>query len=106
MPVSERAKQFMPFAAVRGLNEALAMKERAMRLVQRTELSEESAEELNAKMALLHKGSMVSVTYFDNGEHLTLDGVVMLLDEVNRMLCIGDTRIPLDDVMELLIFVI
>lgn len=27
MPVSERAKQFLPFAALQGLNEALAAKE-------------------------------------------------------------------------------
>lgn len=31
MPVSERAKQFMPFAALRGLEEALAEQDRTYR---------------------------------------------------------------------------
>lgn len=28
MPISQRAKQFMPFSALKGLNEALALKEK------------------------------------------------------------------------------
>lgn len=32
MDISERAKQFMPFAALRGLEEALAKKEEEVRL--------------------------------------------------------------------------
>ena len=43
MPIEERAKQFMPFAALRGLPDALAAKEKV--LVPRIELSPEMAEE-------------------------------------------------------------
>ena len=45
MPQADRAKQFMPFDAVRGLREALAEKERI--LVPKKELSEEKKEELD-----------------------------------------------------------
>lgn len=41
MPVAERAKQFMPFAAVKGLNEALSKKENELSLVQKAELLED-----------------------------------------------------------------
>ena len=41
MPVSQRAKQFMPFAAVTGLDEALLAKERELGLTDRRELPEE-----------------------------------------------------------------
>lgn len=40
MPVSERAKQFMPFAAVKGLDEALQQKRHERELIPRAELSE------------------------------------------------------------------
>ena len=43
MPIEDRAKQFMPFAALKGLPEALAAKEKTT--VPKIELSEETAEE-------------------------------------------------------------
>lgn len=43
MPIEDRAKQFMPFAALKGLPDALAAKEKIT--VPKTELSEEMAEE-------------------------------------------------------------
>ena len=39
MPIEDRAKQFMPFAALKGLPEALAAREKI--IVPRAELSEE-----------------------------------------------------------------
>ncbi|AHF07231.1 hypothetical protein DESME_09420 [Desulfitobacterium metallireducens DSM 15288] len=101
MPVSERAKQFMPFAAVRGLNEALAKKERDLGIVQKTELSEEMADELNAKLALLQKGSIATVTYFCDGEYRSISGEVLLFNVVNRILRIADTKITFDDILDI-----
>ena len=51
MPVEDRAKQFMPFAALKGLPDALAARERI--IVPKTELSEEMAQELDASERLL-----------------------------------------------------
>ena len=45
----ERAKQFLPFDALKGLQEALRKKERELENVERIELSEESLEELENK---------------------------------------------------------
>ena len=42
MPVSERAKQFSPFAAVAGLDKALAEEERALFKTEKLELSEDA----------------------------------------------------------------
>ena len=57
MPRQDRAKQFMPFAALKGLPEAIAKKERIT--VRKIELSECMAEELNRKFLLLERGKMV-----------------------------------------------
>ena len=43
----ERAKQFMPFDAMKGLNEALRAKEERRTRVERKQLSEDMAEELS-----------------------------------------------------------
>lgn len=48
MERSERAKQFMPFAALKGFEELLAEKEKM--IVQKIELSEERKAELDDKM--------------------------------------------------------
>ena len=46
MPVEQRAKQFMPFAAVTGLDEAIKRVELEFEMRDRRELSEESLAEL------------------------------------------------------------
>ncbi len=101
MPVAERAKQFMPFAAVKGLNEALAKKERELGLIKKAELSEEMAEELNAKLTLLKKEDIVAAVYFWKGEYRSISGELMLLDDTNRILSIDDTKIAFDDLLDI-----
>ena len=54
MPVSERAKQFMPFAALKGLPEALTQMEREHNAKSKKELSEEMAADLNRSLLSLH----------------------------------------------------
>lgn len=98
MPIEERAKQFMPFAALRGLPEALATKEKV--LVPKIELSPEMAEELDRKMHLIAKGKMATVVYFCNGEYIKLTGLVARIDETSRLLQIVNTKIPFADILQ------
>ena len=63
MPVSQRAKQFMPFAALDGLEDALAQKERELTQVSKITLSADMLEELNAMLNSLHKNQEISITY-------------------------------------------
>lgn len=99
MSRQDRAKQFMPFAALKGLPDALAKKERIT--VQRIELSECMAEELNRKFLLLERGKMVTVTYYLQGEYVKMTGMVALVDNNYRILRIVDTRIHFDDVIDI-----
>ena len=99
MSVEERAKQFMPFAALRGLPEALAVKEKV--IVPRVELSEEMAAELDRKMHMLEKGKIAAVVYFSGDEYLKKTGVVARIDETARVLQIVNTVIPFDDILDI-----
>lgn len=98
MPIEERAKQFMPFAALRGLPDALAAKEKV--LVPKIELSPEMAEELDRRMHLIAKGKMATVVYFSNGEYIKITGLVARIDETGRILQIVNTKIPFDDILQ------
>ena len=67
MPISERAKQFMPFAAVTGLTQALERKERELMRVERKEPSEERAQKINQCLNEIEKGDEVTAVYFAQG---------------------------------------
>ena len=98
MSIEDRAKQFMPFAALRGLPDALAAKEKV--LVPKIELSPEMAEELDRRMHLIAKGKMATVIYFNNGEYIKITGLVARIDETSRILQIVNTKIPFADILQ------
>ncbi len=98
MSVEQRAKQFMPFAALRGLPEALAVKEKV--IVPKVELSEEMAAELDRKMHMLKKGKVAEVIYFSNDEYLKKTGMVAGIDETARALRIVNTVISFEDILD------
>lgn len=98
MSIADRAKQFMPFAALKGLPEALAAKERI--IVPKVELSEEMAVELDRKMHLLKRGEIATVVYFHKDEYLKITGMVARIDVTSRLLQIVNTKIDFDDILD------
>lgn len=100
MPIEDRAKQFMPFAALKGLPEALAAREKI--IVPRAELSEERAEELDFKMHRLCRGSLATVIFFSRGEYIKISGMVARIDETSRILQIVNTKIHFDDIWDII----
>ncbi len=99
MSREDRAKQFMPFAALKGYSEALRKKERI--IVSRRELSEEYGEELDRKLRQVQEGEMVSVVYYCRGEYVRLTGKVAKIDKEARMLRIVNEKIAFDDLYAL-----
>lgn len=100
MSREERAKQFMPFAALKGYPDALRKKEKIV--VPKMELSEEYQEELDHKLRQVHKNDMVTVVYFCNNEYLKLTGMVSRIDESSRILKIVNTRIAFEDLYDII----
>lgn len=101
MPVSLRAKQFMPFAAVSGLTQSLEWKERELSRVEKREPSEERVQKLNQCLNKIEKGDEIAVTYFEQGEYLTVAGAIEAVDKVGRVLAVGEVKIDFDDIYDI-----
>ena len=101
MPVSHRAKQFMPFSALTGLNEALKRKEEEMRKIPRPVISEEKAEMINAEFLNLDPGDRVIIRYFKDGEILNIGGIIESIDMTFRRINIGGIVIKTDDIVDI-----
>ena len=99
MSREERAKQFMPFAALKGHMEALKRREKIV--VERRELSEEYKEELDHKLRQVRKNDIVTVVYFCKDEYLQMTGMVSKIDETARVLKVVNTKIAFEDLYEI-----
>lgn len=98
MSREDRAKQFMPFAALKGYEEALRRREKI--IVPRMELSEEYKEELDRKLRQVKKNDMITVIYFHKNEYLKQTGMVSRIDETARVLCVVNNKILFDDIFD------
>ncbi|MBO5550571.1 MAG: YolD-like family protein [Lachnospiraceae bacterium] len=99
MPVSQRAKIFAPFDALRGFGAALRAKEKICQ--PRKLLLEDKLEELNLKASELKKGDPVSVLYYSDGDYLTVLGFLSDIDLVGRSFVIAGKEIGFDDIYDL-----
>lgn len=101
MSREERAKQFMPFAALKGYPEALHRKEKV--IVPKRELSEEYAKELDGKLRQVQKNDMVTAIYFCKGEYVKVSGMVSRIDETAGVLKIVNTKIEFTDLYDIVL---
>ena len=99
MSREDRAKQFMPFAALKGYPEALQKKEKVV--VPKVELTEEYAQMLDQKLKQVSKNDIITVIFFCNGEYLKKTGMVSRIDETARILKIVNTKILFDDIYDI-----
>lgn len=97
-----RAKQFLPFDALKGLQEALREKE--IEYEEKKELSEETLAELNNKFNQIEKGSFVKIRYYRNGRYSEIKGIVTYIDYIKRKIQIDKiVNINICDIIDILI---
>lgn len=91
-PHPDRARQFSPFAALRGYYELVHERERVIE--PRRPLSEEEARALDATIANLQRGVMVRAVFYEKDACRTIVGTVSQVDMIYHDLWIVRTRIP------------
>ena len=110
MPMSDRAAQFAPFAALTGYDAAI--KETGRLTDERIELDEEALTALNMRYQLLidvlDKEPEVEITYFKpdeckaGGEYVSVIGAVKKVDDFERLITMqSGIKIPMDDVLNI-----
>ena len=110
MPMSDRAAQFAPFAALTGYDAAI--KETGRLTDERIELDEGALTALNMRYQLLMDAlddePEVTITYFQpderkaGGKFVSAVGAVKKIDDFERRITMRDgTRIPMDDVLSI-----
>ena len=110
MPMSDRAAQFAPFAALTGYDAAI--KETGRLTVERIELDVEALSALDMKyqllMEALDEAPEVTITYFQpderkaGGKYVSAVGAVKKIDDFERRITMRDgAKIPMDDVLSI-----
>lgn len=94
-----RAKQFLPFNALRGLSTMI--KEKEIVKEDRKILEEDELQILQEKFLNVEKGKMVKVKYYKNIGYTILEGMVANIDIIYRTITIVKTKISLDDIIDI-----
>ena len=100
MSKEDRAKQFMPFAALKGYPDALRKRERV--IVPKMELSEDYKELLDLKFKQIRKNDIITVIYFDRHDYIKKTGIVSGIDPDARILRIVNTKIAFSDIYDII----
>ena len=110
MPMSDRAAQFAPFAALTGYDSAI--KETGRLTDEKIELDEEALTTLDMKyqflMDALDDEPEVTITYFQpderkaGGKYVSATGTVKKVDDFERRIAMRDgAKIPMDNVLSI-----
>jgi len=92
-----RAKQFLAFEALKGLDEALKEKERLS--VNKKIFFKDEQANLSYKLAQLKKGMVVELIYYENQEYQRLCGVITNIDYNLKSLIMIDKKINFIDII-------
>ena len=95
---ADRARQFMPFAALTGYYEVIKQREKIVE--PRKELSEDEAETLSDKLNKVQKGTLITLTYYKEDCYEILTGLVSDINPIYRTVTIVKTKIAIDDVVD------
>jgi len=97
-----RAKQFLPFDALKGLQEALREKE--IEYEEKKDLSEDTLNDLNNKFNQIDNGSFVKITFYKNGKYSEIRGRVTNIDYIKKKIQINkEYNINICDIVNILI---
>ena len=94
-----RAKQFMPFDALKGYKDAI--KEKQKIIVSKKELSEDEEELLSLKIKQIKKNTIVKIVYFSNNEYILVNGMVSAIDFENKFIIVVKQKIDFIDIIEI-----
>jgi len=101
MTREDRAKQFQPFDAMKGLQEALRDREERHSRTERHDISEEQQKRNNEALAMLEKGMFLRVDCHFRCHDVRLQGYITELNLPCRYLALDGRKLPFEDIYAL-----
>ncbi len=99
MPVADRAKQFMPFAVLRGYEKMI--NETRTEKIEKRETTIEQERILNEKITRIKKHDVIKIVYYDDGAYVSTKGAVTAIDLTLKEIAIVKKRISFEDIWEI-----
>lgn len=99
MSRADRAKQFLPFSALKGYEEAIAEQTRVK--TERVLLGEDAQAELDGRLRALRIGDSVSALYYRDGAYVQAAGRLSGINRNERLLIIEEERVPIDELRDI-----
>ena len=100
MSANDRARQFLPFDALRGLREAILIKDYEHERLKKKDISEEKMNEMSNILINLERNDVLEITYFTNGVYKKIKGCAKIKLEENLIL-VNKEKINLDDIYDI-----
>lgn len=101
MTRKERAKQFMPFDAMKGLKEALLDREERHSRVDKHGVSEETQEKLSKLLKRADRGMRVWISHYYCFHDVEQKGTITKIDKVYRVLWLGELKVFFDNIYDM-----
>lgn len=101
MTRENRAKQFMPFDAMKGLAEALRDREERHSRIPKHDISEEAQEHISQVLLHVEKGSKVFLEYYSNFHDVEKEGIVSDMNRDLHFFRVDEEKILFDDLYDI-----
>ena len=97
----QRAKQFQPFDAMKGLSEALRDREERHCREYKRELSEETVKKIEDALLRVENGVRVRIEYYKAFHSVVMRGEITKINRSYKFLQINDEKIYFEDIYDL-----
>lgn len=97
----DRAKQFLPFDALKGLQEELRLREERRSRVEKKELGEEELMELSQAIMKVGKGERIEIIFYYNGHYISAEDIVVAKSIEYRYIVLGTYKIHFEDMLKI-----
>lgn len=95
----DRAKQFLPFDALNGLQDALREKE--VEYVDKIELSDDKKQELSDKLRNIKVGEKVRVMFYINNQYKEANGKANDINKLEKYIIVDNIKIYFTDILSI-----
>ena len=99
MQNNERARQFMPFDALKGYKEAILEKQKV--IVEKKEVSEDDAIVISRKLNQIKIGDMIKIIYYDMDEYLCVEGLISKVNIDEKYLMVVKRKISFEYIKDI-----